>query len=87
MRTSVRQIKREIEAFASYLPRIADQEPLVFEQQLHKKLQHIEAMSLLYPDQRQDLMKFCFEICAEELDVRLCFSAAGTNHLDMPAIT
>jgi extracellular factor (EF) 3-hydroxypalmitic acid methyl ester biosynthesis protein len=73
MHTSVSQIKREIEAFASYLPQIADQEPAVFEQQLHKKLQHIEAMSLMYPDQRQDLMKFCFDICAEELDVSALF--------------
>jgi len=68
MDSIVSKVRKEIEAFANYLPRIVDEDPVYFEKEFHSRLDRIDAMSLDCPDHRSDLMEFMYEICGEELD-------------------
>lgn len=62
------QITEEIDSFAKYLPAIEHEETEVFEKNFLEQLELLNDLSQLDLEQRQELMKYCFEVCAEELD-------------------
>lgn len=73
MDSIVSKVREEIEAFANYLPHIADEDSAVFDKQFHNQLNHIDTMFLDCPRHRLDLMEFLFEICGKELDKSTMF--------------
>jgi len=60
-------VKREIDGFAGFLPRIREMEPVEFDEELHQRLARIEEMARAVPEERPALMKYCFD-CATEMD-------------------
>lgn len=60
-------VQQEIEEYARYLPRIAQEERGVFRTRLHRKLQDLDSMSRFCPEDRSELMKCCVQACAPEL--------------------
>lgn len=65
--TDAEIIKREIEAFAAYLPSIADLPSIDFDKEFHEKLNCINDLSLSFPEHRQDMMNSFFAAAAAEL--------------------
>ena len=63
-----KQAKREIDALAAYLTRITSEEPQVFDEQFHARLKRINELSLLCPEKRDELIRYCSRACAYELD-------------------
>lgn len=66
MTNSIINGRKEIEAFANYLPLIASEILSVFEGQFNKKLKQINEMSLKSLESRHDLIKYCSKICAKD---------------------
>jgi len=60
-------IKQEIQDFADYLPRIAQEDPKRFGKYVQRKLDYLNAMSRCCPEDRADLMRLCVQTCAPEL--------------------
>ena len=81
---TVGYIKHKIEEFANHLPHIKDWEASAFDTEFQNKLNRINDMSFLHPDHRGRLMKFCFEICAEELDKSILFHHTRYKPLGHP---
>lgn len=64
-------IKSEIEAFAGFIPMIAELEGAEFQREFHARLNRIDEMSMTVPARRDELMRLCFDLCADELDKSL----------------
>ena len=60
-------IKQEIHSLADYLPRIAEENPQVFERRLKRKLDDINALSQACLKDRSDLIEFSAKVCTKEL--------------------
>src|SRR5829696_473764 len=63
--------RERIDAFVAYLARIEEETPQVFDAHIRESLEHINAQAQDVPAHRADLMKYCFDRCAQELDQSL----------------
>ncbi|MFC2070294.1 class I SAM-dependent methyltransferase [Chloroflexota bacterium] len=68
MGNTVIRVKERIREFAEYLPEIENEDSDIFQEQIVNRLKEIDAMSMDCPEYRNELMDFCFNICADELD-------------------
>ena len=59
---------RIIHTFAAYLPRITVEDETEFQAELIRRIDHINELSLGSDKDRKEEMKYCFDICGEELD-------------------
>lgn len=68
MRNEKENIKKLIRDFSRFLPLIETEQSEDFDTQFHDLLKEIDECSVKLPDDRQNLMKHLFTICADELD-------------------
>lgn len=59
------EVRKNLEEFARFLPYIEQMPSQVFRQSFHEKLEYINTLSLEAPKQREPLMQYCFDLCAE----------------------
>jgi len=62
------EIRDKIDEFAKFLPLIAEENETEFQAELIKRIDHINELSLGSDENRKEEMKYCFNICGEELD-------------------
>lgn len=61
-------VRKEIDGFAAFLPRIREMDSVEFDEELHRRLARIEEMARAVPEERPALMKYCFDACSAELE-------------------
>jgi len=64
----VAQIEKEIEDLVRFLPQIVHEQPAAFDNEFHSRLEKINNLSLLCPENRANVMKYFFELSAKELE-------------------
>jgi extracellular factor (EF) 3-hydroxypalmitic acid methyl ester biosynthesis protein len=57
-------VKREMQEFFRFAPFLAQEEPSAFGQKLHESINHYDTWADRHPENRQELMKLCFQLYA-----------------------
>lgn len=61
-------VRKEIDALAGFLPRIREMDPAEFDVELSRQVDRIDELSRSCPEDRPELMKYCFDCCSPEMD-------------------
>ena len=76
-----KNIKDKIDAFAAYLPRIAEEDETEFQTELLRRIDHINELSLGSDEDRKEEMMYCFDVCGEEFDNSILFERSRSKPL------
>lgn len=79
MSSIVAEIRREIQAFADFLPLIAELEAPVYDVEFHRRLERIDNMSRACLGERPTLMRLMFDACTDELDTSVLMEHSRTK--------
>jgi extracellular factor (EF) 3-hydroxypalmitic acid methyl ester biosynthesis protein len=64
----VSQLRKEIEDLVRFLPQIVHERPAAFDNEFHSRLEKINNLSLLCPEDRSEVMKYFFDLSGNELE-------------------